>query len=234
MHSHTVQGVNLNSRWMETTPESEHWLIVIIIMMKNVHRPLAGARSVFLCGDRRRSNDRGREEQSKVRDPWQRMGGCNLRWSPGKLPGPAQRASQAKDDDSLVLLGRLQGEEEGDREGDDDRQEGEQLQDPRETFQGWGWQQWRWECQGWQRGEQKIERPASAGSGSGGLFAIFSSPDPQCVQSQNPCSGHETSNWIYPGWLAIVSGWITLVGWLCSCCNAASTTASTPTQPPPP
>ena len=80
MHSHTVQGVNLNSRWMETTPESEHWLIVIIIMMKNVHRPLAGARSVFLCGDRRRSNDRGREEQSKVRDPWQRMGGCNLRW----------------------------------------------------------------------------------------------------------------------------------------------------------
>ena len=54
---------------------------------------------------------------------------------PGKLPGPTQRASQTKDDDSLVLLGRLQGEEEGDREGDDDHQEGEQLQDPRETFQ---------------------------------------------------------------------------------------------------
>ena len=54
--------------------------------------------------------------------------------SPGKLPGPTQRASKTKDDDSFILLGSLQGEEEGDGEGDDDHQEGEQLQDARETF----------------------------------------------------------------------------------------------------
>ena len=56
--------------------------------------------------------------------------------SAGKLPCPAQRAAQTKDDDSLVLLGRLQGEEERDWEGDDHHQEGEQLQDARETFEG--------------------------------------------------------------------------------------------------
>ena len=60
--------------------------------------------------------------------------GIKVNKSPEKLPGPTQGASKTKDDDSLVLLGRLQGEEEGDGEGDDHHQEGEQLQDARETF----------------------------------------------------------------------------------------------------
>ena len=47
---------------------------------------------------------------------------------------PAERSSQPEDDNSLILLGCLQGEEEGDGEGDDHHEEGEQLQDARETF----------------------------------------------------------------------------------------------------
>ena len=72
MHSHTVQGVNLDSMEMETTAESENYHFGQANGDHNdeeKYRPLAEARSEFVCGDRRRSNDRGREEQSKVRDP---------------------------------------------------------------------------------------------------------------------------------------------------------------------
>ena len=51
-----------------------------------------------------------------------------------KRPCPAERSSQTEDDNSLILLGCLQGEEEWDGEGDDHHEEGEQLQDARETF----------------------------------------------------------------------------------------------------
>ena len=53
-------------------------------------------------------------------------------WLP--LPGPTQGPAQPEDDDPLVLLGDLEGEEEGEGEGGEHDEEGAQLQEAGETL----------------------------------------------------------------------------------------------------
>ena len=50
------------------------------------------------------------------------------------LPGPTQGPAQTEDDDPLVLLGDLEGEEEGEGEGGEDDEEGADLQEAGETL----------------------------------------------------------------------------------------------------